>query len=166
MGRAESVFLYPGDTLNAQFNQPEVAAMSHLVQEWADDDAPVVDVYERVILMTLARHANDDGTGGYSPVSSMATAAVCDTETVQRCLEAMTTRGLIALDDRQLDKSDTPLPNDLLAVSEDRQVYEVLVPCAWYSPQQLIEINRGRAETGLAPITPDNRPSIAGEVSS
>jgi hypothetical protein len=131
--------------------------MSHLVQEWAEDDAPVVDVYERVILMTLARHASDDGTGAYAPVSSMAAAAVCDTETVHRCLEAMTMRGLPA--------PQEPQPAAHVSDGERPRAYAVLVPYAWYSPQQVIEINRERAKAGLARITPDHRPLVAGEVS-
>lgn len=127
--------------------------MSFLAQEWAEDHAPVADTYERIILMKLARHASDDGTGAYPLVSTMATAALCDTETVRRRLRAMTQRGLIALGDQRLARAKSPHMKP--------RVYDVLIPHGWYSPEQLAKVNRERAETGLHPITPENRPPIA-----
>ncbi|MBO0881801.1 MAG: helix-turn-helix domain-containing protein, partial [Mycobacterium sp.] len=100
--------------------------MSFLAGEWAEDHAPVVDTYERVILMKLARHAKDDGTAAYPYVSSLARAALCDEETVRRRLRSLQKRKLIAYGDQRLV--------DHYPASARPKVYDLLIPHEWFSP--------------------------------
>lgn len=127
--------------------------MSYLASEWASENAPVADTYERIILMKLAGHVNDDGTGAWPSVPSMARAALCDPETVRRRLRAMKKRGLISVGDQQ----------HVSHYRADRRptVYDLLIPADWYSEQQLAKVNQQRSESSQAPLTSENRPPIA-----
>lgn len=127
--------------------------MSFLANEWASEAAPVADTYERIILMKLARHANDDGTGAWPSVSSMARAALCDPETVRRRLRAMKKRGLVAFGDQR----------HVSHYRADRRptVYDLLIPVEWYSEQQRAKVNQQRSESSQAALTSENRPPIA-----
>lgn len=127
--------------------------MSFLASEWASEAAPVADTYERIILMKLASHAGDDGRHAHPSVPSMARAALCDTETVKRRLRSMLSRELISYGDQQR----------VAHYRADRRpkVYDLMIPAAWYSDEQLTKVNRQCAEEGVEPVTPRNRPRIA-----
>lgn len=127
--------------------------MSFYALQWAMD-APVANVYERVILGALAYRASDDGTDAYPSKQSIAERAMCDPKTVQRHLHNMVQRGLIALGDQSI--AERRYRADKRPV-----VYDILIPFSWYSDAQREKINEGRAERGLPPLTPQNRPAIA-----
>jgi len=126
--------------------------MSYLAQEWASETAPVADTYERIIVMKLASHADDDGRGAYPSIPSMARAALCDTETVKRRLRALLKRGLIALGDQAL----------VAHYRSDRRpkVYDLLIPYTWYSADQIAKVNTECVQRGNAPLTPQDRPRL------
>lgn len=125
--------------------------MSFLVQEWVED-APVKDTYERIILLKLARHADDDGTGTWPAVPTIGRIALCDDKTVKRRLRSLEQRGLIARGDQTRNQH----------LRRDRRptVYDVLVPRAWYG-DSWDKIMREREEAGRAPIDPATRPNLA-----
>jgi hypothetical protein len=127
--------------------------VSYLASEWASEAAPVADAYERLVLMTLAYRADDDGCGAYPSVPSMARTAMCDTETIKRRLRSLQKRGLITLGDQSLVRN----------FRRDRRpkVYDLLIPHGWYSTEQMAKINRQREEKGLFPLKPCDRPAIA-----
>jgi hypothetical protein len=127
--------------------------MSHLASEWASEAAPVVDAYERLVLMRLAYRADDDGCGAYPSVPSMARTAMCDTETIKRRLRSLQKRGLIALGDQSLVRN--------FRADRRPKVYDLLIPHEWYSTEQMAKVNRQRAEKGLTPLEPSGRPAIA-----
>lgn len=126
--------------------------MSFLANEWASESAPVADVYERVILGKLANHANDDGTGAWPSVASMARAALCSDQSVRNKLRELKKRKLIAPGDQQLVSH---YPNGKRPV-----VYDLLISVEWYSEQQLAKVNRERADAGKPPLTEQDRPPI------
>ena len=124
-----------------------------LPPEWVETEAPVADVYERVILLVLAGRADLDGSNSYPSQDTMARSALCDTETVKRRLRAMQRRGLIARGDQRL----------VAHIRKDRRpvVYDVLIPRSWFSDQQWAKVQRERANRGFAPLDPEGRPDIA-----
>lgn len=125
--------------------------MSFLAGEWAED-VPVANVYERVILMSLARRANNDGTNAFPSRQTIARSAMCDVKTIQRHLDALRTRRVIAQGDQQA----------AAYLRSDRRptVYDLLIPHSWYSQKQLSKVNNEREEIGLEPLTPANRPDL------
>jgi hypothetical protein len=126
--------------------------MSHLVIDWAET-APVADVYERAIITQMAHRANKDGTGAYPSIPTMARYALCDEKTIERRLEALRKRKLIALGNQSLARH--------IPARYRPRVYDLLVPYAWYSAAQLDKVNQERAERGRPPLTPKDRPPLA-----
>lgn len=126
--------------------------MSWLAIAWAET-APVADVYERAILTLMAHRASPDGTGAYPSVPTIARFACCDDKTIERRMVALRKRRVIAPGDQKL------------AARIDRRyrpkVYDLLIPHEFYSATQLEEVDRNRAERGLAPLTPEDRPPLA-----
>lgn len=127
--------------------------MALAVMDWATEDAPVANVYERLILVLLADRANLDGTDAYPSVRRLARAAMCSERTVQTYLRSMVERGLIARGNqdaaRHIDKRYRPT------------VYDVLMPYSAYGTEKWKRANRERAEKGLKPLSPEDRPDIA-----
>jgi len=127
--------------------------MSFTAITWALEDAPVADTVERAILVKLASHADHDGRAAFPSKKTMARVALCDPKTVQRKLAAMVRRGLIALGDQEAARM---IPKHLRPT-----VYDLLIPAAWYGPEQLERVNRDRVYVGLPPLDALDRPGLA-----
>lgn len=69
--------------------------MSLRAMLWALNDAPVDDAQTVLVLIGLADNANDDGTGSWPAVSTLAQRARCHPRTVQRHLQALKAAHLI-----------------------------------------------------------------------
>lgn len=123
--------------------------MSWLARDWAEE-TPVATPYERIILMALSSRANPDGTDAYPGRPRMARSAMCDIRTVQRHLNALLDRRVIAYGNQALVAH---FPPDKRPV-----VYDILIPYSWYSPAQLQKVDRDRHERGLPPLRPEDRP--------
>lgn len=126
--------------------------MSWLAQAWAEI-APVKNVYERALLTLMSHRANHDGTGCYPSKATMARYALCDTTTVKRHLHEMARRGLIGPGNQKLVAH--------LPANKRPNVYDLLVPFSFYSADQLVDVQRQRAENNLPPLTAEMRPPIA-----
>lgn len=119
---------------------------------WAKS-APAADTYERIILFTLAEAADNDGTGAWESIGTLAEIALCDTETIKRRLKAMVERGLIGRGDQRLVEH----------YRADRRpvVYDLLVPRSRFSDDdwhRYVVTKRSRA--GQAAIAEADRPDI------
>jgi hypothetical protein len=126
--------------------------VSHFAQSWAET-APVANVYERAILTLLAHRAHDkDGCGAYPSVASIAEFAVCSPRQVQNVLIALRERGLLA-------EGEESYANRIPR-GRRPQVYDLLIPYHWFSPAQLAEVNKERAEVNKPPLTAADRPPI------
>lgn len=127
--------------------------MSFLAVTWAET-APVADVYERAILTLFAHRANHDGTDCYPSVPTIAEFCVCDTRSIIRRLKALTDRKVIALGDQQAAFR--------IPARYRPKVYDLLIPYGWYSDEQMEKyVNRDRAQRGLPPLDPADRPALA-----
>ncbi|MEU6756078.1 helix-turn-helix domain-containing protein [Streptomyces sp. NPDC046685] len=118
---------------------------------WALKDAPVADVNEFAVLVTLAETADEDGCDAFPSVPTMASYAKISTRTVQRCLAALEERQLIAEGNQDAAK--------YIPAHKRPTVYDLLIPYAWFS--NIERTNDFRARRGRPPITPADRPSIA-----
>lgn len=125
--------------------------MSWYASAWAEK-APVGTVYERAILTYLAHRAKKDGTNCYPSTKTLADFALCDKRTVQRHLDKMSARGLIAEGDQRVTEH--------LRADRRPTVYDILIPHDWYSDDQLEDVNEDRAERGLPPLSPEERPRL------
>lgn len=123
---------------------------------WAAEHAPIYDAEERAILVALVIKGDFDGCNCFRSRPKLAQAARVDPKTVDRKLAAMAKRGL-------LRRQPGPKPTAWLKLPRDKRpvVWEVLIPCEFWSAVQLEEINEARAERGRGPITPETRPPIA-----
>jgi hypothetical protein len=127
--------------------------VSFTAMEWALEDSPVADTTERLILVGMAGKADNDGCNAFRSRKTLARLALCDVKTVQRKLNAMVTRGVIALGDQSAARR---IPEHVRP-----KVYDLLIPYAWFGPERLKTVNREREDRGLPPITSKNRPPIA-----
>lgn len=126
--------------------------MSWKALDWAEE-APVADVYERVILMQMASRADKDGCGVWLSTATLARQAVCDEQTVKRRLTAMRNRGLIAYGDQTRA--------DRIPANRRPKVYDLMIPASSYTKRELDLVNEERHERDYGPITTDNRPDLA-----
>lgn len=119
---------------------------------WALKDAPVADSLERLVLVTLAeRAARADGSASFPSRDTIADTVLADPKTVQRILQRLVKRGLIAKGDQSAARY----------IRADRRpvVYDLLIPYSWFpNPARM---NAERAQAGLPPLTPKDRPDIA-----
>jgi hypothetical protein len=119
---------------------------------WALKDAPVADSLERLVLVTLAeRAARADGCTAFPSRDTIAAQVMADPKTVQRVLSRLIRRGLIAPGDRSAARY----------IRADRRptVYDLMIPYSWFpNPGRM---NDERAQAGLSPLTPEDRPDIA-----
>jgi hypothetical protein len=125
--------------------------MSHLVQDWAEE-VSVADVYERVLLMSLAQRASPDGTGCYPAVATLARASMSSTRTIQRRLTQLAERGIIRLGDQA--------KVSYLPAGKRPTVWDLMVPYDWYSAAQMEKVQLWRAENNLPPLRPEDRPPL------
>jgi hypothetical protein len=119
---------------------------------WALKDAPVADTLERVVLVTLAeRCARADGCTAFPSRDTIAQTALADPKTVQRVLRRLETRGLIAKGDQSAAR--------YLRADRRPTVWDLLIPYSWFpNPERM---NAERAQAGLPPLTPADRPDVA-----
>jgi hypothetical protein len=115
---------------------------------WAFKHAPVSDSAERLVLMTLADAADEDGCNAYLSHSTIAERAMIDSRTVRRKLPELEARGLIARGDQT---AANHLPADKRPV-----VYDVMVPYVRF--MDIEQTNRYRANRGRGPLTAESRP--------
>lgn len=101
--------------------------------------APVVDVYERAILIRIASRAGDDGLAPPVSLDELADFAICDVATIEARLTALVTRRVI---------------------TRGHAGFELRIPAGWYSAAQLDQINDARTAEGRVALTPEERPWI------
>jgi len=118
---------------------------------WALKDAPVADSLERLILVVLGEHAGGaDGCTAFPSRDTIASLALADPKTVQRVIQRLVKRKLIAPGDQSAAQY----------IRADRRpvVYDLMIPYSWFpSPERMNEERQGR---GLPPLTPADRPDI------
>lgn len=118
---------------------------------WALKDAPVADSLERLILVVLGEHAGGaDGCTAFPSRDTIASLALADPKTVQRVIQRLVKRKLIAPGDQGAAQY----------IRADRRpvVYDLMIPYSWFpNPEWMNEERRGR---GLPPLTPADRPDI------
>jgi len=119
---------------------------------WALKDAPVADSLERLVLVVLGEHAGGaDGCTAFPSRDTIASLALVDPKTVQRVIQRLIKRKLIAPGDQSAAQY----------IRADRRpvVYDLMIPYSWFpNPERM---NEERRERGLAPLTPKGRPDIA-----
>ncbi|MGA5116869.1 helix-turn-helix domain-containing protein [Streptomyces pseudogriseolus] len=76
--------------------------MSIKAMTWAMQDAPVEDAGPAHVLLVLADHANDDGTGAFPSVDTIAWKTRMGERTVQRHLRTLEKQGLIRKGNQKL----------------------------------------------------------------
>lgn len=76
--------------------------MSLRAMIWAIEQAPVDDPTSTLVLIALADSANDDGTGAWPAIATLAERARCSTRSVQRHLRALSEAGLIREGNQEL----------------------------------------------------------------
>jgi hypothetical protein len=118
---------------------------------WALKDAPVADSLERLILVVLGEHAGGaDGCTAFPSRDTIASLALADPKTVQRVIQRLVKRKLIAPGDQSAAQY----------IRADRRpvVYDLMIPYSWFpNPERMNEERQGR---GLPPLTPADRPDI------
>ncbi|MEV7867454.1 helix-turn-helix domain-containing protein [Streptomyces sp. NPDC088124] len=115
-------------------------------------DAPVADSLERLVLVTLGERAGRaDGCDAFPSRDTIAATVMADPKTVQRVLARLAKRGLIAPGDQSAARY----------IRADRRpvVYDLMIPYAWFPNAD--RMNAERAQAGLPPLTPEDRPDIA-----
>ncbi len=119
---------------------------------WALKDAPVADSLERLILVVLGEHAGGaDGCTAFPSRDTIASLTLADPKTVQRVIQRLVKRRLIAPGDQSAAQY----------IRADRRpvVYDLMIPYSWFpNPERMNEERQGR---GLPPLTPADRPDIA-----
>lgn len=125
--------------------------MSWLAIDWAET-TPVADVYERVILMSMATRAKKDGTGVYLSPATIARRNPCDQQTIKDRMKALEARGVIRLGDQRIAAH--------IPANRRPNVYDLMIPASYYSPSQLADVNAEREERGLGPLDLADRPDL------
>lgn len=117
---------------------------------WALHDAPCADPLDKLILLTMADAASDDGRNVYLAVQTIADTVPCDRATVQRHMRVLERAGLIVRGDQSAA--------DVLRADRRPTVYDLPLPGRTVRPRPLL---RGRtdpadgAARGAAPVRPE-----------
>ena len=74
--------------------------MSVRVLAWALRDAPVTNRTDLLVLIAIADHAHDDGTGAYPSVGTLARMARCSPRSVESALARLQASGVLAIEER------------------------------------------------------------------
>lgn len=124
---------------------------------WAMKDAPVATSAERLVLNAYAYHCDSDGSGAYPGPATLAQMTLLDETTIKRARRSLIARKLMARGDQSRARR---LPS-----GQRPSVLDLMIPASWYAAQKggaqaLREINAWRAEAGLEPIGPANRPNL------
>src|SRR6058998_3597218 len=109
---------------------------------WAMKAAPVADTEEWAVLTVMAESADQDGCNAFQSTATIAERTRLSERTVQRRIDELTDRGLIAKGDQTYWK--------LLKIPEHKRPvnYDVMIPRTWWSDQQWDEMNRWRDQNG------------------
>ena len=126
--------------------------MSFEAYLWVTHDAPVADATEKLVLQALADQAKADGCDAYPSKPTIAKIALSDPKTVQRKLAKLVERGLIKPGDQRAAAHIEPNKRPV--------VYDLQIPYNWFS--NIKRVNADRARAGRPPLTPENRPDLAG----
>ncbi len=115
---------------------------------WAASIAPIADVQEYAILVRMADTVDEFGCGCLLSTKSIARDLKISEKTVQRRIDAMLSRKLLAEGDQQ----------KAVYIRADRRptVYDLMIPSVCFA--SLERTNERRADLKLAPLTPQNRP--------
>jgi hypothetical protein len=123
---------------------------------WALKTAPVIDFLERIVLVAMADAADQDGCNSFrSTATHQDIAKGMSGRTITRNQRSLEERGLIRRD-------MTPPPATYLRIPADRRPvrWEICVPYTWWSEPQMQELQKYRADRGLPPLTPEDRPDL------
>lgn len=119
---------------------------------WAWESAPVASLSEKGVLMALANEAGPDGCNAFPSTNTIAEQAMCSPDHAKKVLADLRERGIIAYGNQAAA--------EYLPANKRPKVYDIQIPAAWYSSEQLKKVNAERAQKGLPPLTPDNRPPL------
>lgn len=75
--------------------------MSIRYVDWALREAPTKDSTETLVLVGLANHVSDNGTGAYPSVNTLSKYAKCSERTIQRKLRDLEEAGVISRGDQR-----------------------------------------------------------------
>lgn len=93
---------------------------------WALKKARVADALHHIVLISLADHANPDGTSAWPSRATLADDARCSVRTVQRALNALESEGFIRRGDQQLVEhfpaNRRPIVWDVIMTTSDQGV--------------------------------------------
>lgn len=126
--------------------------MSFNAMTWSWEYAPVASMTEKGVLMALANDAGPDGCNAFPSTNTIAEEAMCSSGTATKTLKALRERGIIAYGDQSAAEYLDPRYRPT--------VYDIQIPYSWYSEEQIKKVNAKRAEKGLPPLTPDDRPPL------
>lgn len=131
---------------------------------WALHDAPVADPTATLVLIGLADHAADDGTGAWPGRATLARYARCSTDTVDRRLAQLVEAGVIARGDQQLvaryRPDRRPVVYDLLLAGPSGGASTGPQPAAPSPDGSADQPERGRRSGPAGPqVCGTNRPS-------
>src|SRR4051794_26635579 len=98
--------------------------MSLNAYEWALKDAPISNPTAKLILITLADTADDDGCGAFLSKKTIAKYALVDPKTVQRHLAALKQAGILAEGDQSRA--------NYIPAHRRPVVYDLQIPYTWF----------------------------------
>jgi hypothetical protein len=121
---------------------------------WAMKSAPVADAEEFAVLSVMALSADEDGCNAFQATATIAQRTKLATRTVQRRIDSLLERGLIARGDQGYWK--------LLQIPEHQRPvnYDLMIPCSWWGPVRWDEANQWREQNGRRPWRPGDRPDV------
>lgn len=119
---------------------------------WATNDAPIQDMKEFAVLVSLADKAGPDGCDAFPAVATIARRIGGSERSVQRALDGLRSRRIIAEGDQSAAR--------YLRVDRKPTVYDLLIPYTWFSNVERINLERERM--GRPPLTPLDRPDFTG----
>lgn len=119
---------------------------------WAMKDAPVANVEEWAVLSAMAETADEDGCNAYNSTKTLADRMKLSRRTVQRRIDDMVERGLLALGDQNYWKL-LRIPAHLRPTN-----YDLQIPLSWYGSAD--RVNAYRRDQGRSPLTHTMRPNL------
>lgn len=121
---------------------------------WAMKSAPVVDTEEWAVLVVMSEAANEDGCNAFQSTATIAERARLATRTVQRRIDSLVERALLAPGDQEYDR--------FLQIPAYRRPvnYDLMIPYSWWGAVRWVEMNRWRAQHGRRHLRESERPDI------
>lgn len=121
---------------------------------WASTAAPVADVNEYAVICAMGERADVDGCNSFMARMTLAERTKVDPKTVQRVIQKMEERRLIAMGDQSA----------AAYIRADRRptVYDLLIPYSWLTGAPSFDrVRKFRATKGRPELTAELRPDIA-----